>query len=264
MRRTFLIFLLVVVISGCTAGQVDKSSATASSSESGGQCQISFVDQEHSPNFSVTADALFVPRADQHEKAYFAMGCFWGSEALLASAPGVMATRVGFSGGTLPDPDYSAIGDHVETVEVLYDPAVISYQQLLQHFWRHHNSRAKPIFRQYASAVFCLRPEQIKLAKEQREAWQAKGKEKVLTAILPATEFYPASIAHQKYYLQQDPVLLQSLPEKDRLDTVLAAKLNAVSGRAGERSDLEKTMSELGIDVKSQDVLFARAVWDSI
>ena len=93
---------------------------------------------------------------------------------------------------------------------------------------------------------------------------KAKGKEKVLTAILPATEFYPASIAHQKYYLQQDPVLLQSLPEKDRLDTVLAAKLNAVSGRAGERSDLEKTMSELGIDVKSQDVLFARAVWDSI
>ena len=180
----------------------------------------------------------------------------------MASAPGVVSTRVGFSGGTFPNPNYSAIGDHVETVEVLYDPIVITYSELLRHFWRHHNSRAKPIFRQYASAIFCMEKAQIEVAKKEREAWQAQGEKKVLTAILPAGEFYPAAENHQKYYLQQDTVLLSGLPEKDRLHTLLAAKLNAVAGRAGDRADLKRTLEELGVDETAQQNLFARALWD--
>jgi methionine-S-sulfoxide reductase len=261
MKHLFISILSIVtlVVSGCTAGQAEVQSSSAVSQ--GGQCKISFIDEDYSPEFSVNTSALVVPTAEKYERAYFAMGCFWGSEALLASAPGVVATRVGFSGGTLPDPNYSAIGDHVETVEVLYDPAIISYSKLLQHFWHHHNSRAKPIFRQYASAVFCVEKEQLKLAKAEREAWQTVGEEKILTAILPATEFYAASEKHQKYYLQQDPVLLKSLPAKERLSTLLATKLNAVSGRAGSREDLEQALAEFGIDTESQGVLFSRAVW---
>jgi peptide-methionine (S)-S-oxide reductase len=259
MTRLFC-FIIALAISGCIAGQADVQ--PSSQKLGGGQCQISFVDEGYAPRFSVNDTALEVPTSDDYQKAYFAMGCFWGSEALLASAPGVVATRVGFSGGTLANPSYSAIGDHVETVEVLYDPAVISYEQLLQHFWRHHNARAKPIFRQYASAVFCLEKTQIESAKKQRQAWQAEGKEKILTAVLPATEFYPAAENHQKYYLRQDPILLESLPKQDRFDTVLAAKLNAISGRAGERSDLEHTLTQFGIDTDSQEVLFSRSVWD--
>mgnify|MGYP002821414821 CR=1 FL=1 len=76
--------------------------------------------------------------------------------------------------------------------------------ELLRHFWRHHNSRAKPIFRQYASAIFCVEKAQLDVAKKGREAWQAQGEEESLTAILPAREFFPAADNHQKYYLQQD------------------------------------------------------------
>lgn len=258
MRFLLITALLALTICGCTAGSAEVKATEPQT----GQCRISLVDDKISPEFTVSENALVVPSPDQYQKAYFAMGCFWGSEALLASAPGVVATRVGFSGGTLPDPSYSAIGDHVETVEVLYDPTVTSYPELLRHFWRHHNSRAKPIFRQYASAIFCVEKAQIEVAKKEREAWQAQGEEEVLTAILPAGEFYPAAENHQKYYLQQDPVLFSGLPEKDRLHTLLAAKLNAVSGRAGDRAALERTLEELGVDDNAQQNLFARALWE--
>ena len=259
MVRLFVILLAALTLGGCAAGQAEVKTAEPAT---GGQCRISLVDDKIAPEFTVQEEALQVPNPDGYEKAFFAMGCFWGSEALMASAPGVVSTRVGFSGGTLPDPSYSAIGDHVETVEVLYDPAIISYPELLRHFWRHHNSRAKPIFRQYASAVFCVKNEQIEIAQKEREAWQGQGEEKVLTAILPAAEFYPAADNHQKYYLQQDEVLLQGLPEENRLKTTLAAKLNAVSGRAGDRETLSRELSEFGIDEAARERLFARAVWE--
>ena len=143
MRFLLIAALLALTFCGCTAGRAEVKAAEPQA----GQCRISLVDDKISPEFSVLESALVVPDPDDYAKAYFAMGCFWGSEALMASAPGVVSTRVGFSGGTFPNPSYSAIGDHVETVEVLYDPAVITYPELLRHFWRHHNSRAKPIFR---------------------------------------------------------------------------------------------------------------------
>lgn len=257
MGRIYISLLIALLLGGCATGH-----AQGNPSEPTGQCRISFVDQKYSPEFSVLESALEVADGSEYEKAYFAMGCFWGSEALLAAAPGVVSTRVGFTGGKTPEPSYRAIGDHVETVEVLYDPEVISYPQLLQHFWSRHNARAKPIFRQYASAVFCVEKDQIAMAKEEREAWEAKGEEKVLTAILPAGVFYPAEESHQKYYLQQDSKLLNSLPAENRLNTVLATKLNAVSGHAGDREALEQQLKALGIDTEASRILFARAVWD--
>lgn len=232
---------------------------------SGGGCRISVVDNQYSPTFEVAQAALSVPgESDRFQKAYFAMGCFWGSEALLAGAPGVVSTRVGFAGGTLENPTYRSIGDHVETVEVLYDPDLITYPELLRHFWRHHNARAKPIFRQYASAVFAVDESQEKAAKKERRAWQQKtGGDKLLTAVLPIQKFYPAGESHQKYYLQQDPPLLESLPDgEQKLNTLLATKLNAVAGRGGERESLEKTLAELGINPEARDLLFLRAVWE--
>lgn len=226
-------------------------------------CKISLVDDSQFTDFTVNKKALSQPMTNPtYKRAYFSMGCFWGSEAMMGSAPGVVLTRVGFTGGTLPNPSYSAIGDHVETVEVVYDPEKIDYAGLLRHFWTHHNARAKPIFRQYASAVFCSQKEEIVLAKTVREEWEKKGEEKVLTAVLPLKQFYPAAENHQKYYLQQDVKLMQSLPgEQNRLETVLATKLNAVSGRAGERDKLEATLTDLGINLQAQAVLFKRAIW---
>jgi methionine-S-sulfoxide reductase len=197
-------------------------------------------------------------------KAYFAMGCFWGSEAMLGSCPGVMFTRVGFSGGSLPDPSYSAIGDHVETVEVLFDPEQVTYSQLLDHFWSHHNARTRPIFRQYASAIFTVDAEQERLAKEVRERRRAQGgSDPLLTAIKPLERFYPADPGHQKYYLSQDPELLAEMPRDGdaKMQTRLATKLNALIGHEGDRAALKASLEELGLADEQAEALFLRACW---
>lgn len=197
------------------------------------------------------------------EKAYFSMGCFWGSEGMLASCPGVMFTRVGFTGGTMPNPTYSAIGDHVETVEVLFDPEKVSYQQLVRHFWAHHNAHAKPIFRQYASAIFTTSPAQEIEAKETRTEQDDQGAEPLLTAIKPLERFYPADPAQQKYYLSQDTDLLTKMPRygDQRRETRLATKLNALVGHCGDRADLKSSLGELGLSEEVCEALLLRASW---
>lgn len=196
------------------------------------------------------------------EKAYFSMGCFWGSEAMLASCPGVLHTRTGFTGGQTPNPSYSAIADHVETVEVTFDPALTSFEQLLDHFWDHHNARAKPIFRQYASAIFTTSKIQTIEAKSARSQRQTEGgSDPILTAVIPLQKFYPAEAYHQKYYLQQDTELAKLLPGSDKYSTQLATKLNALAGRAGDRDLLIEALSPFGLTAPQAEALFRRACW---
>lgn len=196
------------------------------------------------------------------EKAYFSMGCFWGSEAMLASCPGVLYTRTGFTGGTAPSPSYSAIADHVETVEVAFDPEVVSFEDLVNYFWTHHNARAKPIFRQYASAIFTTSQEQAESARRSRELRQEQGgPDPIHTAIIPLETFYPAEEYHQKYYLRQDEKLFALLPGSPRDHTRLATKLNALAGRAGERDELKQSLSELGLTPPQTEALMHRAYW---
>lgn len=266
MRRILIALLALVAFcsTSCSSKKAEAASGPESDNSGAGSCQISLVDDKHYVDFTVNERALLQPlEHSRYKRVYFAMGCFWGSEAMMGGANGVVLTRVGFAGGTLPDPTYSAIGDHVETVEVLYDPEVTDLSSLLSHFWKNHNARAKPIFRQYASAIFCIDEQEVQLAKEQRKKWQTSGgQEKILTAVIPLKEFYPAGEGHQKYYLQQDPKLFQSLPSSEqKLNTLLATKLNAVSGRGGERSTLESTLLDMGIGKEAQAVLFQRAVW---
>ena len=73
-----------------------------------------------------------------YETATFGMGCFWGHEAYFGSLPGVMRTRVGFAGGTSPLPSYRCMGDHTETIEIDFDINIITYEDILKHFWRNH------------------------------------------------------------------------------------------------------------------------------
>ncbi len=205
---------------------------------------------------------LVQTEAPEVETVYFSMGCFWGTEAMLGSCPGVLHTRVGFTGGRTPDPVYEDYGDHVETVEVTYDPEILSFSDLLEHFWTHHNSRAKPVFGEFASACFTTKAEQQALALSRQEAVRKTGRETpVHTAILPLTIFYPAEDFHQKYYLQQDPDLLDQLPVRDRLSTPIATKLNALAGRAGDRRQLSESLIPLGIRPEQSEVLFHRAGW---
>jgi peptide-methionine (S)-S-oxide reductase len=143
-------------------------------------------------------------------KATFAAGCFWGVEATFRQLPGVVSTRVGYTGGSLPNPTYKDVctdrTGHAEAVEVVYDPARISYEQLVRVFWENHDptqlNRQGPDWgTQYRSAIFFHTPEQEAAAKASKEALDKSGKfaKKIVTQIVPATTFYEAEDYHQQY-----------------------------------------------------------------
>lgn len=145
------------------------------------------------------------------EKATFAAGCFWGVEESFCQEPGVVSTRVGYTGGHLDNPGYKQVctdsTGHAEAAEILFDPAVISYAQLLEVFWQCHDptqfNRQGPDFgSQYRSAIFFHSDEQRRLAEESRDRLDASGRYRrsVVTQIVPAAHFWPAEEYHQKYH----------------------------------------------------------------
>ncbi len=152
------------------------------------------------------------PYPDGLELAEFAMGCYWGAEKKFWPLPGVWATAVGFEGGSTPNPTYreSCTGrtGHAETVRVVYDPAVITYGQLLKVFWEHHDPtqgmrQGNDLGTQYRSAVFAHGPAQLAAAVASRDAYQVEltkaGFGRITTEIVPAGQFYFAEDDHQQY-----------------------------------------------------------------
>jgi peptide-methionine (S)-S-oxide reductase len=137
--------------------------------------------------------------------AIFGAGCFWGVEDAFRQLDGVVATRVGYAGGTVDDPSYGEVcsGEtgHTEVVEVEFDPSVVSYEQLLEFFWSQHDP-THPIMTQYRSLIVCADDAQMRAAGEAKDRLQASGKYEgaVRTAILPACPFHPAEPYHQQYY----------------------------------------------------------------
>lgn len=143
-------------------------------------------------------------------KATFGAGCFWGIEAAFRSVPGVTATAVGYMGGKTTNPTYHDVctdeTGHAEVVEVSYDSARVSYEDLLHIFWTNHdpttlNRQGPDIGRQYRSAIFYHSPEQHSAALASKEKLQASGKFRrpLVTEITPAAEFYRAEEYHQQY-----------------------------------------------------------------
>ena len=143
-------------------------------------------------------------------KATFAAGCFWGVEATFRQLPGVISTRVGYIGGNTPDPTYKDVctdtTGHAEAVEVEYDPAKISYDQLLNVFWENHDptqlNRQGPDWgKQYRSAIFFHSPEQEREAKASKEKLEKSHRfsKPIVTQIVPATTFFQAEDYHQQY-----------------------------------------------------------------
>lgn len=145
------------------------------------------------------------------EKAYFAAGCFWHVEDTFRHVPGVVATAVGFMGGHTEDPTYKEVctdrTGHAETTEIVYDPSKVTYDQLLDVFWSHHdptttNRQGPDVGSQYRSAIFYLNKEQEEKAKASKERLQKSGKfaKPVVTEITPAKMFYKAEEYHQQYF----------------------------------------------------------------
>jgi peptide-methionine (S)-S-oxide reductase len=143
-------------------------------------------------------------------KAIFAAGCFWGVETTFRQLPGVISTRVGYTGGTLSNPTYKDVctdrTGHAEAVEVEYDPSKLSYDQLLDVFWQNHDptqlNRQGPDWgTQYRSAIFFTSPEQEAAAKASKERLEKSGRysKPIVTQIVPASTFYEAEDYHQQY-----------------------------------------------------------------
>lgn len=145
--------------------------------------------------------------------AVFAGGCFWCMQPPYDQAKGVVKTVVGYTGGDATDANYQKVSAHQtkhrEAIEVTYDPAQISYEQLLDIFWRQINptqadGQFHDIGLSYQAAIFYASAEEKKAAETSKESLGKSGKFKkpIVTEILPATKFYPAEEYHQKYYLK--------------------------------------------------------------
>jgi peptide methionine sulfoxide reductase msrA/msrB len=148
-----------------------------------------------------------------HETAILAGGCFWGMEEIIRKIPGVVKTTVGYTGGSTRDPTYedvcTGLTGHAESIQVVFDPARLSYESLLDYFFRMHdpttlNQQHNDVGTQYRSAIFFTSDEQRQTAQRVKARWDKSGKFKrpIMTEITAATTFYPAEEYHQKYLVK--------------------------------------------------------------
>lgn len=142
-------------------------------------------------------------------KAIFGAGCFWGVEAAFRGVPGVVDAPVGYSGGSVENPTYERVctggTGHAEVVQVEYDPDAVSYEELLDVFWKNHdptqvNRQGPDVGSQYRSAIFYTDDEQRRIAEAARERAQGSYKRPIATEITPAGTFYRAEEYHQRYF----------------------------------------------------------------
>jgi peptide methionine sulfoxide reductase msrA/msrB len=153
--------------------------------------------------------------SDKRETALLAGGCFWGMQDLLRKQPGVVSTEVGYSGGTTANPKYEDVhaghGGHAEAVQVVFDPALTSYEDLLLFFFRMHdpttkNQQGNDVGVSYRSAIFYENDAQKKIAEAVKAKVDASGKwrKPIVTQIVAAGPFWPAETEHQDY-LEKHP-----------------------------------------------------------
>lgn len=148
-------------------------------------------------------------------KATLAGGCFWGVEELFRAMPGVINTEVGYTGGSSENPRYEQVKTgttgHAESIEIEFDPAVVSFEEILKYFFKLHdpttvNRQGNDIGSQYRSAIFYHDDEQKLVAEKVKAVVDASGawKKPLVTEIVAAKKFYPAEGYHQDY-LQKEP-----------------------------------------------------------
>ena len=145
------------------------------------------------------------------EKAILAGGCFWGMQDLIRRQPGVVSTRVGYSGGDVPNATYRNHGDHAEAIEIVFDPATLSYRRLLEFFFQIHDPstpdrQGNDRGRSYRSAIYTTSDEQRRVAEDTIADVDASGlwPGKAVTEVAPAGDFWEAEPEHQDY-LQKFP-----------------------------------------------------------
>jgi peptide-methionine (S)-S-oxide reductase len=164
------------------------------------------------PRHLVLGNPLEGPVPDGYEVALFGLGCFWGAEEIYWQTPGVWSTSVGYAGGTTPNPTYEEVctgrTGHTEAVRVVYDPAQVSYADLVKTFFTVHDPtqgmrQGNDIGTQYRSAIYYTTPEQAEVAEQLRTAYgkaiAGRGYGEITTEIAPAPTYYLAEDGHQQY-----------------------------------------------------------------
>jgi peptide-methionine (S)-S-oxide reductase len=174
------------------------------------------------------------PAPEETETATFALGCFWGPDVEFGAREGVVRTRVGYAGGTREDPTYHDLGDHSEALQVDYDPAVVSFADLVDVAVANHDPRRQPRKRQYQSVLFYETGEERAAIEARLEDIHAS----VETRVEPLDSFHLAESYHQKYNLRSDRATLNAFEgagydDADVRESPAAAGLNAaVAGKS--------------------------------
>jgi peptide-methionine (S)-S-oxide reductase len=168
---------------------------------------------------------------------------------------------VGYAGGTTKNPTYYNIDGHAETVEIDYDPTVISYSDLLNIFWTEHDPSYGPYSGQYRSMIYYHDEEQKRLALESKQREEANKSKKMYTEIIPFTAFYLAEDYHQKYYLRMYTEIATEYkriyPDLNNLiNSTAVTRVNGYLGGYGTIEDLERNLSSLGLSASSTKLLF--------
>lgn len=172
---------------------------------------------------------------------------------------GLVRTRVGYAGGTTPDPTYRTIGDHTETIQVDFDAAGLTYDDLLAAFWASHRPTSPAFSRQYASIIFAHDDDQLAGAEEWKRAMEARiGR--VYTDIVHFERFYVAEDYHQKYRLRNVARLYREFrsfyPEPAEFrESTAAARVNGYLDGWGTRDELEAEIASFGLSAEGQTLL---------
>jgi peptide-methionine (S)-S-oxide reductase len=225
MQRTMVCLVLAAVVLGFVVAYIPRGE---------------FIVPEHFP--VLTPDEIgpaTAPPAGVVEVATFGSGCFWCTEAVFQQMKGVQKAVSGYSGGANPNPTYEDVCDgdtgHAEVVQVTFDPAVVSYPELLELFWRSHdpttlNRQGNDVGTQYRSVVFYHSERQKQLAERYKQKIDAAGvyRSPLVTEIAPFTAFYAAEAYHQDYYAKdaRQPYCRAIItPKLDKLKKVFQEKL---------------------------------------
>ncbi|RIX60153.1 peptide-methionine (S)-S-oxide reductase [Paenibacillus nanensis] len=198
---------------------------------------------------SQTNRTLFRPEIESIQQATFGMGCFWSPEALFGQLPGVVRTRVGYAGGSSPNPSYREMGDHTETVQVEFDPSKLSFRQIVTVFWDNHKPSNINGYkgRQYQSLLFYEDASQKEVIHQVLQELKVGGRGEPDTEIHPYASFYLAEERHQKYYLKRYPHAMETLlplfdTHAEFNDSTIAARMN---GLAKGYTGLERVKKEI-------------------
>ncbi|QDP39852.1 peptide-methionine (S)-S-oxide reductase MsrA [Radiobacillus deserti] len=203
------------------------------------------------------------PQVTNKQKATLGMGCFWGPDSLFGSLPGVIQTKVGFAGGTTLDPTYRQMGDHTETVQIVFDADRISYQELLHVFWGNHNAIKDRFYkeRQYISILLYHSNAQKDIAEEVKKEWEDKLNGDIQTEFQAFQVFYRAEDHHQKYNLKRfkkaTEIIRELFPvEEDFVQSTIVARLNGFVKEHGKMSEIKQEIEQWNLsDEKKRELL---------